>query len=128
MHGRHCPTHDVELVVVVFALKIWRHYIYGVHVNLDTDHKSLQYVFNQMELNLQKGWWLELLKYYDINVLYHPDKAFVVADDLSRMTIGSVSHIDVSKKDVVRYVHILDRSGVSFNDSPNGGFMVHNKL
>ena len=52
IHEKHYPTHDLELVVVVFALKIWRHYLYGVHVNVFTSHKSIQYVFAQKELNL----------------------------------------------------------------------------
>ena len=69
--------------------------------------------------------WLELLKDYDINVLCHPDKANVVVDALSRMTMGSISHIEEDKKDLVRDVQMLDRLGVRLEDSPNGGFMVH---
>ena len=61
-----------------------------------------------------------------MSVLYHPDKAYVVANALSRMTIGSVSHIDESKKDTVKDVHRLAILGVRLEDSPNGGFMVHN--
>ena len=63
-----------------------------------------------------------MLKYYDISVLYHPGKANVVADALSRMTMGSVSHIDEAKKDLVKDVHRLARLGVRFQDSLNGGF------
>ena len=62
VHERNYPTHDLELAAVVFALKIWRHYLYGVHVDVFTDHKSLQYVFTQKKLNLRQIWWLELLK------------------------------------------------------------------
>ena len=83
---------------MVFALKIWRDYLYGVHVNVFTDHNSLQYVFTQRELNLQQRRWLELLKDYDISILYRPGKANVVADARSSMTMGSVSHIDEAKK------------------------------
>ncbi|WMV45747.1 hypothetical protein MTR67_039132, partial [Solanum verrucosum] len=68
--------------MVVFALKIWRHYLYGVHADVFTDHKSLQYVFSQKDLNLHQRRWLEILKDYDISVLYHPVKANVVADAL----------------------------------------------
>ena len=54
VHEKNYPTHDLELTAVVFALKIWRHYLYGVHVDVLTDHKSLQYVFTQKELNSQE--------------------------------------------------------------------------
>ena len=77
------PTHDLELAAVVFAMKIWRHYLYGVHCRIFTDHKSLQYIFNQKELNLRQIRWLELIKDYDCTIEYHPGKANVVADALS---------------------------------------------
>ena len=80
VHERNYPTHDLELAAMVFSLKIWRHYLYDVHVDRYTDHKSLQYVFTRKELNLCRRRRLELLKYYDMSVLYHPDKANVVAD------------------------------------------------
>ena len=57
VHERNYPIHDLELAAVVFALKIWRHYLYGVHVDVFTDHKSLQYVFTQKELNLRQWRW-----------------------------------------------------------------------
>ena len=79
---------------MVFALKIWRHYLYGVHVDVYTDHKSLQYVFTQKELNLRQRRWLELLKDHDMSVLYHFCKATIVADALSRLSMGSVSHVE----------------------------------
>ena len=81
---KNYPTHALELVAVVFALKIWRHYLYGVHVDVFTDHKSLQYVFTQKELNLCQRRWLEFLKDYDMSVHYHPCKENVVAYALSR--------------------------------------------
>ena len=74
VHEKNYPTHDLELAVVVFALKIWRHYLYGMHVDVFTDHKSLQYVLTQKELNLRQRRWLELLKNYDMSILYHPGK------------------------------------------------------
>ena len=83
-HEKNYPTHDLELATVIFALKIWRHYLYGVHVDIYTDHKSLQYIFNQKDLNLRQRRWLELLKDYDVDILYHPGKANVVVDALSR--------------------------------------------
>ncbi|KAH0700890.1 hypothetical protein KY284_015105 [Solanum tuberosum] len=81
-HEKNYPTHDLELAIVVFSLKIWRHYLYGVHVYIYTYHKSLQYIFKQKDLNLRQGRWLELLKDYDIDILYHPGKANVGADAL----------------------------------------------
>nr|XP_016481553.1 PREDICTED: uncharacterized protein LOC107802553 [Nicotiana tabacum] len=72
-------THDLELATVIFSLKIWRHHMYGVYVDIFTDHKSLQYIFKQKELKLRRWRWLELLKDYDVDILYHPGKANVVA-------------------------------------------------
>ena len=84
MHGRNYPTHDLELAAVVFALKKWRHYLYGVKCEVYTNHRSLQYVFTQKDLNLRQRRWMELLKDYDITIMYHLGKANVVADALSR--------------------------------------------
>ena len=72
MHERNYPTHDLELAAVVFALKKWRHYLYRVKCEVYTDHRSLQYVFTQKDLNLRQRRWMELLKDYDITILYHP--------------------------------------------------------
>ncbi|KAD4385982.1 hypothetical protein E3N88_26151 [Mikania micrantha] len=83
-HEINYPIHDLELAAVVFALKIWRHYLYGVKCTIYTDHKSLKYFFTQKELNMRQRRWLELLKDYDCEILYHPGKANVVADALSR--------------------------------------------
>ncbi|KAI3672993.1 hypothetical protein L6452_39099 [Arctium lappa] len=83
-HEKRYPTHDLELAAVVFALKIWRHYLYGVKCQIYTDHKSLKYLFDQKELNMRQQRWMELLKDYDCEILYHPGKANVVADALSR--------------------------------------------
>ncbi|KAJ0752693.1 putative nucleotidyltransferase, Ribonuclease H [Helianthus annuus] len=69
------PTHDLELAAVVFALKIWRHYLYGESCDIFTDHKSLKYIFTQKELNMRQRRWLEILKDYDANIQYHPGKA-----------------------------------------------------
>nr|GFB93223.1 CCHC-type integrase [Tanacetum cinerariifolium] len=75
---------DYQLTAVVFALKIWRHYLYGESCDVFTDHKSLKYIFTQRELNMRQRRWLELLKDYDTNIQYQPGKANVVADSLSR--------------------------------------------
>nr|CAE05068.2 OSJNBa0094P09.7 [Oryza sativa Japonica Group] len=83
-HEGNYPTHDLELAAVVHALKIWRHYLIGNRCEIYTDHKSLKYIFTQSDLNLRQRRWLELIKDYDVGIHYHPGKANVVADALSR--------------------------------------------
>ena len=83
-HEANYPTHDLELGAVVFSLKIWRHYLYGVRCTIYTDHKSLRYLMDQPNLNMRQRRWLDVLKDYDCEILYHPGKANVVADALSR--------------------------------------------
>ena len=125
-HERNYPTHDLELAAVVHALKIWRHYLYGVHVDVFTDHKSLQYIFKQKELNLRQRRWLELLKDYDVNILYHPGKANVVADALSRRSMGSLAHVEPEKRQLARDIHQLASLGVRLVDSEDGGVVIQN--
>ncbi|GJR83736.1 putative reverse transcriptase domain-containing protein [Tanacetum coccineum] len=84
IHEKNYITHNLELGAVVFALKIWRHYLYGTKCTVFTDHKSLQHILNQKELNMRQRRWLELLSDYDCEIRYHPGKANVVADALSR--------------------------------------------
>ncbi|KAD6120027.1 hypothetical protein E3N88_11298 [Mikania micrantha] len=83
-HENNYTTHDLELGAVVFALKIWRHYPYGTKCTIYTDHKSLQHIFDQKDLNMRQRRWVELLNDYDCSIRYHPGKANVVADALSR--------------------------------------------
>jgi hypothetical protein len=83
-HEKNYPTHDLELSAVVHALKMWRHYLMGTRCNIFTDHKSFKYIFTQSDLNMRQRRWLELIKDYDLVVHYHPGKANVVADALSR--------------------------------------------
>ena len=83
-HELNYPTHDLELAAIVFALKIWRHYLYGEKFELFSDHKSLRYLFSQKELNMRQRRLMELLKDYDFTLQYHPSKSNVVADALSR--------------------------------------------
>ena len=92
-HEQNYLTHDLELVVVVFALRIWRHYLYGVPCIIFIDHKSLQYLITHKELNMRQRRWVELIKDYECTVEYHPGKANVVADALSRKSTGSISHL-----------------------------------
>ncbi|GJT42032.1 putative reverse transcriptase domain-containing protein [Tanacetum coccineum] len=84
VHEKNYTTHDLELGSVVFALKIWRHYLYGTKCNVFTDHKSLQHILDQNKLNMRQRHWLELLSDYDCDIRYHLGKANTVADALSR--------------------------------------------
>ena len=83
-HELNYPSHDFKLAVVVHALKIWRHYIMGTKCQIYTDHKCLKYIFTQKDLNHRQHRWLELIKDYDLEIHYHPGKANLVADALSR--------------------------------------------
>ncbi|GKF58194.1 putative reverse transcriptase domain-containing protein [Tanacetum coccineum] len=84
IYEKNYTTHDLELGAIVFALKIWRHYLYGTKCIVFTSHKSLQHILNQKELNMRQCRWLKLLSDYDCEIRYHPGKANVVADALSR--------------------------------------------
>ncbi|GJV78041.1 retrotransposon protein, putative, ty3-gypsy subclass [Tanacetum coccineum] len=115
------PTHDLELVAVVFALKIWRHYLYGEACDIFTDHKSLKYIFTQRELNMRQRRWLELLKDYDTNILYHPGKANVVADALSRKS-GMIACFDSI------ILHDLERLDVELCVRGSGGYWASMRI
>ncbi|GKE21961.1 putative reverse transcriptase domain-containing protein [Tanacetum coccineum] len=84
VHEKNYTTHDLELVSIVFALKIWRHYFYGTKCSVFTDNKSLQHILDQKELNMRQCRWLELLSDYNCDIRYHLGKENVVADALSR--------------------------------------------
>nr|GEV02592.1 putative reverse transcriptase domain-containing protein [Tanacetum cinerariifolium] len=84
IHEKNYTTYNLELRAVVFALKMWRHYFYETKCVVFTDHKSLQHILNQKELNMRQRKWLELLSDYDYKICYHPGKANVVEDALSR--------------------------------------------
>src|ERR1051325_3237616 len=87
VHERNYSTHDLELAIVVFVLKLWWHYLYGSRFEVFSDHKSLKYLFDQKELNMRQRRWLEFLKDYDFGLNYHPGKANVVDDALSRKSL-----------------------------------------
>lgn len=76
--------HDLELDAIVFALKIWRHYLYGAKFEVFTNHQSLRYLLSQKDLNLRQGCWMEYIKDYDFTIQYNPWKANVITDTLSR--------------------------------------------
>ncbi|KAA3461229.1 DNA/RNA polymerases superfamily protein [Gossypium australe] len=86
-HEKNYPTHNLELAAIVFALKIWRHYLFDEKCHIFTDHKSLKYLMSRKDLSLRQGRWFELLKDYDLVIDYHPGKANVVADALSRKSL-----------------------------------------
>ena len=90
-HEQNYPTHDLELAAVVFALKIWRHYLYGEKCRIYTVHKSIKYLLTHKELNLRHRRWLELFKDYDCIIDYHPGKANVVVDALRRKIVVEMS-------------------------------------
>ena len=93
-HEKNYPTHDLELDAIVFALKIWRHYLYGEKCFIYTDPKSLKYLLSQRELTLRQRKWMELIKDYDCVINYHPRKANVVADTLSRKSIQTLQTLN----------------------------------
>jgi hypothetical protein len=84
VHEQNYPTHDLELAAVIHALKIWRDHLMGTKCHIYTNHKSLKYIFTQVDLNMRQRRWLELIKDYDLEVHYHPGKANVIVDALSR--------------------------------------------
>ncbi|KAA3487969.1 DNA/RNA polymerases superfamily protein [Gossypium australe] len=95
-HEKNYPTHDLELAVIVFALQILRHYLYGDKCRIFIDHKSLKYLMDQKDLNLRQQLWLELLKDYELVIDYHPGKVNVVADALSRKSLYALRAMSTS--------------------------------
>jgi hypothetical protein len=112
-HEQNYPTHDLELAAIVHALKIWRHYLIGNKCHIFTDHKSLKYIFTQPNLNLHQPRWLELIKDYDIEIHYHPGKANVVADTLSRKSFGekATNFLEDWKRELAQLNACLGDSG-----------------
>ena len=102
--------------------------MYVVHVDMFTDNKSLQYMFTQKELNIRQRRWLEFLKYYDMSVHYHPGNANVVDNALSRLSMGSVSHVEEKGKDLMKDVHRLARLGVRLMIISDSGVTVQNRV
>ena len=92
-HERNYPTHNMELAAIVFALKIWCHYLYGEQFEVFSDHKSLKYIFTQRDLNMRQRKWMEYLEDYDFTFHYHHDKANVVADALNQKSRGVLASV-----------------------------------
>nr|GEX59389.1 putative reverse transcriptase domain-containing protein [Tanacetum cinerariifolium] len=133
IHEKNYTTHDLEFGAVVFALKIWRHYLYGTKCTVFTDHKSLQHILDQKELNMRQRRWLELLSDYDCDIRYHLGKANVIVDALSRkerepplrvraliMTIG----LDLPKQ--ILNAHSEARKPENIKKEDVGGMLVEN--
>ncbi|KAL0544078.1 hypothetical protein IC582_019189 [Cucumis melo] len=149
-HEQNYPTHDLELAAVVFALKIWRHYLYGEKIQIFTDHKSLKYFFTQKELNMRQRRWLELVKDYDCEILYHPGKANVAPlhRDLERaeiaVSVGAVTMAQLTVQPTLRqriidaqsnYPYLVEQRGlaeagqaVEFSISSDGGLLFERRL
>ena len=87
------PTHDMELAAIVFALKIWRHYLCGEQLEVFSDHKSLNYIFTQRDLNMRQCKWMDYLENYDFTLHYHPGKANIVVDALNRKSRGVLASV-----------------------------------
>ncbi|GKD57456.1 retrotransposon protein, putative, ty3-gypsy subclass, partial [Tanacetum coccineum] len=98
IHKKNYTSYDLELGAVLFALKTWRHYLYGTKSVIYTDHKSLQHIFDQKELNMRQRRWIELFSDYECEIRYHLGKANVVADALSRKERPGM------KRDIATYV------------------------
>ncbi|KAF8048944.1 hypothetical protein N665_2347s0001 [Sinapis alba] len=117
-HEGNYPTHDLEMAAVVFALKIWRSYLYGAKVQIFTDHKSLKYIFTQPELNLRQRRWMEFVADYDLDIAYHPGKANLVADSLSRRRAEVSDERETGEQEeMVQSLHLNTLAG---QDEPLG--------
>nr|XP_009758998.1 PREDICTED: uncharacterized protein LOC104211608 [Nicotiana sylvestris] len=123
-HEQNYYAHDLEMIAVVFDLKIWRHYPYGETCKLYNDHKRLKYIFQQRDLNLRQHLWMELLKEYDCSTLYHLGKTNVVANALSRKSMGSLAHIDPTKRLLDEDIHRLEGTDTRFSVGNSEALLV----
>ena len=116
-HEQNYPTHDMELGAVVFALKIWRHYLYGKQFEVYLDHKSLKYIFTQRDLNMRQRRWMEFLEDYDFTLHYHPGKENVVVDALNRKSRGALASIASWEW---RMLKTVGQFGVQYSEQTQG--------
>ena len=116
-HEQNYPTHDMELAAVVFALKIWRHYLYGEEFEVYSDHKSVKYIFTQRDLNMRQRKWMEFLEDYDFTLHYHSGKENVVDDALSRKSRGALASITSREW---RMLETMGQFGLQYNEQAQG--------
>ena len=116
-HEKDYPTHDMELAAVVFALKIWRYYLYGEQFEVYSDHKSLKYIFTQRDLNMRQRRWMEFLEDYDFTWHYHPGKENVVADALNRKSRGVLASIAFREW---RMLETVGQFGLQYHEQAQG--------
>nr|GEZ78237.1 reverse transcriptase domain-containing protein [Tanacetum cinerariifolium] len=129
IHEKHYTTHDLELIAVVFAFKIWRHYLYGTKCTVFTDHKSLQHILNQKDLNMRQCCWLELLSDYDCEIRYHPGKANVVVNSLSRKEREPLRELDTCYGDLRTVImHELSKSSKECKPPMTGADLKRNPM
>ncbi|XP_070667600.1 uncharacterized protein [Malus domestica] len=121
-HEGNYPTHDLELTVIIFVLKIWRHYLYGEKCKIFIDLKSLKYIFTQPDLNLQQRRWVELLSDYDCTIEYHAGHANSVADTLSRKSHGQLNALYASR---IPFLTDLRSIGVALKAGPRGALIAN---
>ena len=107
----------MELAVVVFALKIWCHYLYGEQFKVFSGNKSLKYIFTQRDLNIRQCRWMEFLENYDFTLHYHPSKANVVADALRRKSQGVLASIASREW---RMLETVGRFGLQYHEQAQG--------
>jgi hypothetical protein len=119
------PVHDLELAAVVFALRVWRHYLYGSQVQIFMDHKSLKYLMSQKELNLQQRRCVKLIKDYDCVIDYHPGKANAVVDALSRKGKTIMNDMEVKEQGSIME---LKRMDLQLSVGPEGLLLAQLKI
>ena len=107
-HEKNYPTHDLNLAAVIFALKIWRHYLLGYQVLIYMDHKSLKYIFTQRDLNMRQRRWLELMADYDVDLQYHPGRVNVVPNALRRKPEACLALMITQHKHLLKEIRELD--------------------
>ena len=125
LHEVNYPVHDLELAAVVFALRVWRHYLYGSQVQIFMDHKSLKYLMSQKELNLQQRRCIKLIKDYDCVIDYHPGKANAVADALSRKGKTIMNDMEVKEQGSIME---LKRMDLQLSVGPEGLLLAQLKI
>ena len=118
-HEHNYPTHDIELAAVVFALKIWRHYLYGEEFEVYSNHKSLKYIFTQRDVNMRQRRWMEFLDDYDFTLHYHPGKENVVADALNQKSQGALASTASWEW---RMLKIEGQFGLQYSEQAQGTF------